>query len=163
MRKVTTDDLVIENPDQRDFFASVDPGHPIVICHLRKNQQLKLRAIAKKGHGKEHAKFAPVAAIAFEYDPHNKLRHTTYWVEKDLKKEWPPSENAHEETEPVPDEPFDAHAKADKFYLRMETTGSMDPKEVIMLALKSLMGKLSVVRSKMNEMEHESRNAFANY
>ena len=26
-----------------------------------------------------------MSAVGYEYDPHNKLRHTTYWFEKDGK------------------------------------------------------------------------------
>jgi len=44
-----------------------------------------------QGIGKEHAKWSPVTTTALEYDPDNKLRHTTYWVEQDVAKEWPKS------------------------------------------------------------------------
>jgi hypothetical protein len=70
--------------------------------------------------------------VAFEYDPHNKLRHTSYWFETDIKAEWPLSENAKEEEPPRDDEPFDYNAKPSKFYFEIETDGSLSPQEVVM-------------------------------
>lgn len=85
-----------------------------------------------KGIAKEHAKWSPCSAVAFEYDPHNKLRHTTHWYEVDERAEWPLSENAKEEDPPREDERFDFMAKPEKFYFDVETVGSLSPQEVIM-------------------------------
>lgn len=66
--------------------------------------------------------------MGFEYDPHNKLRHTSYWFEQDEKAEWPLSKNAAEEA--PAGELFDFSAVPDRFYYDVETTGSLSPSEV---------------------------------
>ena len=80
----------------------------------------------------EYYQEMPARAIAFEYDPHNKLRHTSHWFESDERAEWPLSENALEEEAPRDDAPFDYNAKAERFYMEVETDGSMAPREVIL-------------------------------
>ncbi|KAI0779721.1 DNA-directed RNA polymerase [Fomes fomentarius] len=116
---------------------------PILICKIRKGQELKVRCIAKKGIAKEHAKWSPCAAMAFEYDPHNKLRHTSYWYEYDARAEWPLSENAQEEEPPRDDVPFDYNAKPNKFYMEVETDGSLGAQEVVQKGLQELQTKLA--------------------
>jgi DNA-directed RNA polymerase II subunit RPB3 len=85
-----------------------------------------------QGIAKEHAKWSPCSAVSFEYDPHNKLRHTSHWFETDERAEWPLSENAKEEDPPRDDEVFDFNARPRKFYFEVETDGSLGPQEVVM-------------------------------
>ncbi|KAH8107937.1 insert subdomain of RNA polymerase alpha subunit [Cristinia sonorae] len=121
-----------------------DPGvAPVLICKIRKGQELKVKCIAKKGIAKEHAKWSPCSAVAFEYDPHNRLRHTTYWYETDIKSEWPLSENAKEEQPVRDDELFDYNAKPNKYYMDVETDGSLGAQEVVMKGLQELQAKLA--------------------
>ncbi|KAI0699237.1 RBP11-like subunits of RNA polymerase [Cytidiella melzeri] len=116
---------------------------PILICRIGNGQEIKARCIAKKGLAKEHAKWSPCSAVGFEYDPYNKLRHTSYWYEQDEKSEWPLSENAKEEEPSRDDEPFDFTAKPNKFYMQVETVGSLTPQEVVMRGLSELQTKLA--------------------
>jgi DNA-directed RNA polymerase II subunit RPB3 len=90
--KVYARDLVVDAMRPNQFVGTpviTDPeGLGTVICKLRKDQELRMKCIAKKGIAKEHAKWAPTSAVGFEYDPHNKLRHLDLWYEQDPIKEW---------------------------------------------------------------------------
>lgn len=129
----------------KNFGEPVGKGgdNPVLIGKIRKGQELKVRCVAKKGIAKEHAKWSPCSAVSFEYDPHNRLRHTSYWYETDIKDEWPLSENAKEEEPPRDDELFDYNAKPNKFYMEVETDGSLGPQEVVMKGLADLQLKLA--------------------
>lgn len=96
-RDVTSADLVPQHDSVRpvhvgstrassgsllDAMSGANPA-PILIAKLRRNQEIRARCIARKGVAKEHAKWAPVSTVAFEYDPDNVLCHTKLWLERD--------------------------------------------------------------------------------
>jgi DNA-directed RNA polymerase II subunit RPB3 len=76
--EVTTQHLVASkehgDPPQSQEDCDVSPveydaSWPIVIAKLKKNQSLKLTAIAKKGVGKMHSKYSPASGVVFQYEP----------------------------------------------------------------------------------------------
>jgi len=119
-----------------------------------------MKCIAKKGVAKEHAKWSPVSAVAFEYDPHNKLRHTTLWYEESAAAEWPPSRNAEWEDPPLPGEPFDYNAVPNKFYFEVEALGQIPPNEIIFQGIKYLQEKLATVVRDLQERDDRDDEQF---
>lgn len=82
---VTSNDLICDqrfpevqpinyNPQLRGQNLELIKGNmPIVICKLRYGQEIRLRARAMKGIGKDHAKWSPVATAVFQYVPEIRL------------------------------------------------------------------------------------------
>ena len=73
-RDVTSEDLFSHDERVKPvcFWGNdgqVEKSSAILIAKLRKNQQLSLKCIARKGTGKDHAKWSPVATAVFKHDP----------------------------------------------------------------------------------------------
>ncbi|GMM49753.1 DNA-directed RNA polymerase II core subunit [Starmerella bacillaris] len=128
----------------------------ILIARLRKNQELRVKCIAKKGIAKEHAKWSPCSGIAFEYDPWNKLKHTDLWYEVDADKEWPKSKNCDYEEPPNLHDKFDYNAVPRKFYMNVETTGQLKPDVVFERGIHVLETKLAEIALALSKAEEET-------
>merc|ERR1711939_28600 len=142
--------------DQPASGSSPEFGRPvdgeILIAKLRFGQKIDVRCIARKGKAIEHAKWSPVSAVGFEYDPHNKLRHTDLWYEvgTDPKQEWPVSSNGQYEREPEQDEPFDFNARPSRFYFDVESVGSLKPDDIVRQGIESLVVSLNNIATELH-------------
>lgn len=67
--EITTDHIKSNNPDSSVFPIKYENEDPILICKLRKNQELDIHMIAKKGIGKEHSKWSPVSSVIMQHVP----------------------------------------------------------------------------------------------
>ncbi|KAM3183509.1 hypothetical protein ACTXT7_010207 [Hymenolepis weldensis] len=160
-KNITSAHFISSNPDVRpvpsideneDFSPYSVKPEPILIVKIQKGQRLKIRAFAKKGFGKEHAKWNPTAGVGFEYDPDNALRHTFLQNPED----WPRSEYSElpprsndglgPDGKDVPAQaPFDPFGKPTKFYFNIESCGSLKSKNIIFSALRVLKSKLTTI------------------
>jgi len=66
---VTTDHIKQVNKDISVIPVLFKDEDPIVIAKLKRNQELDIHMIAKKGVGKEHAKWSPVSTCVMQHVP----------------------------------------------------------------------------------------------
>lgn len=134
--QVTSKDLLVSagedgQPRGGNIGQVVEQG--ITLVKMRAGQELKLTCRATRGIAKEHAKWSPVSAIGFEYDPYNRLGHTDLWHERgtDPKKEWPVSKNGRYERDSRPGEGVDWQHKPSRFYMDVETVGGLKCEDIV--------------------------------
>lgn len=106
-----------------------------VIAKLAPNHRIKINAIARKGTGTMNAKFCPVTIVEFEYDKYNEKRHTKYWCEEKLEKEWPGVQEKNE----------DVHKKIDEVDMGIDVLDGY-------VALDTLVKGLEVMDKKIMDL-----------
>jgi DNA-directed RNA polymerase II subunit RPB3 len=183
-RDVTSHDLKSTDPDVVPVDSDLDESvqhrtegshQGILIVKLRKGQEIKLRAIAKKGVGKEHSKWSPACCSTFQTDPDIRLNQERMEELTDLeKKEFVrscPTEvyKFNEEMRTVEVEQHlkctyceecikkadmfgkrdlvSIQPKPERFLFTIESTGSLRPEEILLSAIMVLKEKLLVLRA----------------
>ena len=148
-----------------------DPGEKgILLVKMRRGQELRLRAVARKGVGKDHAKWQPVATASMQHLPaiavnhelgdaltddqrdavcaadargtfrHNRLTRRIEVVDPELYAYDGDAEAAAEEVG-APGL-LDIRQRDDAFVFRVEGTGVLPPEEVVASAVEVLARKL---------------------
>jgi len=185
---VTSNDLKSQEPNvvpvdsRQDELDGVE-GLPerdtgILIVKLRKGQEIKLKAIAKKGVGKEHAKWSPTCGTTYQFEPEIRINQSRMEeLDEKSKLEWVAScptkvYRFDDDTKLVEVDELmrctfcdeckvkaealevpnlvSIRPKDDRFIFTVETTGALPPERVVLQALAVLKDKLQDLHSQLN-------------
>ncbi|XP_004238992.1 DNA-directed RNA polymerases II, IV and V subunit 3 [Solanum lycopersicum] len=186
-KDLLSSDHTVVPVDYSDASSSFDntPNKGIIIVKLRRGQELRLRAIARKGIGKDHAKWSPAATVTFMYEPE-------IYINEDMME----SLTLEEKTELVESSPtkvfgidpenkqvivvdpeaytyddevlkkaeamgkpgvVEIHAKEDSFIFTVETTGAVKASQLVLNAIEVLKQKLDAVRLSDDTVEADDQ------
>jgi len=180
---VTSDDLILDPnyPEVKPVNYRDGNEKPIVIVKMRKGQELRLKAIARKGIGKDHAKWIPVATASFQYMPDIHINESamTEMTEQE-KEEWCKSDPSgtfkynqvtrRVEIEDKEKYRFDDEClvkardmghpniveirqKQDEFLFKVESTGVLSAEAIVRQAIDGIMDKINVLSTSVHALE----------
>ncbi|KAM0674335.1 RNA polymerase II subunit 3 [Gurleya vavrai] len=130
IRTVTSKDLKIDGFETEEMADTTFDD--TIIAKLSKNHHLQLSAIIRKGTGMMNAKWSPVTIIEYNYDKNNEMRHTKYWHEEDIEKEWPG----------VVEKKFNALKNVEEIEMGIEVLDGYNSVEIALKGLNVLQEKI---------------------
>eukprot|EP00455_Lapot_gusevi_P015923 TRINITY_DN18126_c0_g1_i1.p1 TRINITY_DN18126_c0_g1~~TRINITY_DN18126_c0_g1_i1.p1 ORF type:complete len:320 (-),score=26.90 TRINITY_DN18126_c0_g1_i1:19-978(-) len=172
---VTTLDLISSNPDVVPVHSSDE--NKILLLKLGKNQEIRLRLIARKGIGKEHAKWCPVSVCTYQFEPDIRINQSLHddmsEVDKDRFVRSCPTHVYRYDAQARQIQIEDANscmycgecvkkakylnvpdlvhvgARPGRFIFTVECVGQLRPEQVVLAGLQELRSKLNTIESEL--------------